>query len=220
MADDRKLPPIPKRPPTHGDRNEDRRARTGPQQIPIMQVPPSFAPSDPPEAWEDGDQLTPPPQDEPDAIEVTAVRVEARSSAIRDRPGPTPAPAAVNAAITIHGVRNELHEFKSAVSKDLKNVDAKVDKVSGKVDQITGTVLAGMSAELDRRRDETHLMMRQKTEIGTASAIAEIDTEAARAKTAEIKKQSRATMISRLTIFLLAVATTVLGAIHLKGCAS
>lgn len=68
---------------------------------------------------EPADGLTPPPMSIPDAVERTAERVQARAMSIIRRPGPTPTEGALNAALTIHGVRTELKADLLAVQKVL-----------------------------------------------------------------------------------------------------
>ena len=213
--DDNRTPVPGKRPPTHGDRNESRRVQTQPRGV--QMIPPIRASSEP-ESWEDVDQLTPIAAELPDEIEVAAVRIEQRAEAIRERPGPTPAPEALQSAITIHGVRAELHEFKADVRADLKVVNTKIDKVGDKVDNVDKVVLTGFAKELDRRRDAEHLVMRQRTEIGTAEGIAAVEEAAARTITAEAKKKTRAETRSKIVVFLLSVATFVMALLEARHC--
>ncbi len=164
-----------------------------------------------PSAWDGTDQLTPVSGVLPDEIEIAAARIEQRAEAIRDRPGPTPPPEALQSAITIHGVRTELHGFVKDVKQEFLTVHQKVDKVAG-------VVLEGMAAELDRRRDTDHLVYRQQTQIGTASDIAQVEVAAAREKTAEVKKRNRAETRSKIAVFLLSAATFVMALLEARHC--
>lgn len=185
---------VTKRIPPNGDRDVlvPKTGKTAPQGYPILRAPPE------PESWEGTDGLTPISDLLlPDPIEDAANRIEHRAEAIRDRPGPTPPPEALQAAITIHGVRAELHEFK-------RDVKTEFEAVHRKVDGVADIVVKGMAKELDRRRDQDHLVFRQKTEVGTATDIARIDVDAAKAK-------GRAEVRSKFIIALLSVAVTALG---------
>ena len=68
-----------------------------------------------------------------------------------------------------------------------------------------------MVAELDRRRDADHLIMRGKLEVGTASDIAKIDVEAAR-QIARVERRNK------IVITLLGVATTVMTVLEARHC--
>ena len=206
----------PRRPGTIlGDRNESRRPRTPPLGVQIL--PESWEGSAPiaeplgvqilppaPESWEGSDSYTPIAELLPDPIEVAAVRIDQRAEAIRERPGPTPPPEALQSALTIHGVRAELHELK-------RDVKAEFGIVHKKVDEVSGLVVKGLVAELDRRRDADHLIMRQKIEIGTASDIAKIDVDAAR-QIARVERRNK------IVITLLGVATTVMTVLEARRC--
>lgn len=157
----------------------------------------SIPPQPPAESWEGSDSYTPVAELLPDPIEVAAVRIDQRAEAIRERPGPTPPPEALQSALTIHGVRAELHGFA-------KTVDGKFDAVHKKIDDISGLVVKGLVTELDRRKDEDHLVARGKIEVGTAADIAKIDVDAAKQK-AKIERRTR------VVIFVLSLALALLG---------
>lgn len=152
--------------------------KTPPQGYPI---PPQL----PAESWEGSDSYTPVAELLPDPIEVAAVRIDQRAEAIRERPGPTPPPEALQSALTIHGVRAELHGFA-------KTVEGKFDAVHKKIEGVSDLVVKNLVTELDRRKEEDHLVARGKIEVGTAADIAKIDVEAAKQKAIEAKRLSAA----------------------------
>jgi hypothetical protein len=156
------------------------------------------------ESWEGSDSYTPVAELLPDVIEVAAMRIDARAEAIRERPGPTPPPEALQSALTIHGVRAELH----GLAKDVKDEFKLVHK---KVDGIAEIVVDGMKTELDRRRDADHLVMRQRTEVGTAKDIAQIDIDAALQK-------GRIERRTKLVVTLLSAALIVMGILQASRC--
>ena len=110
MSDDDITPPARKMPRARSEPGVNRdvlipkHASSKPFGVPIP-PPDSAAPEF---ELEPADGLTPPPMSIPDVVEATAVRVQARAMSIVKRPGPTPTEGALNAALTIHGVRTEL----------------------------------------------------------------------------------------------------------------
>lgn len=64
-----------------------------------------LVPSMPPVPAVVRDDMTPPPIEAPDPVEIAAMRVESRAVAIERRPGPTPSPASMQVALTVHALQ-------------------------------------------------------------------------------------------------------------------
>ncbi len=178
-------------------RKRDRDALVNKHPTPVSGVLVSHELHDAPPG-ESFDSMTPPPQSVPDPIEIAAGRIQSRTESIVNRPGPTPDAGALSTAITAHVVRGELYQFKTEIT-------TKVDGLSTKVDGISRTVVEGMSAELDRRREEDHLAKKADLELRTVREIkdvevsktrqvTEIQTEGTRAKS-WIEIRSKAIML-------------------------
>ena len=68
-------------------------------------------------------ELTPPPREVPDEVEMIAARVDTRARAVANRPGPTPTHGAIQTALTLHGVQaainNKFDELKKHIDDQI-----------------------------------------------------------------------------------------------------
>lgn len=102
------------------------------------------------ESWEGPDQLTPVAETLPDTIEEAALRIDRRATAIRKRPGPTPASESVAAAITIHGVNASLDGVKQKVAEQALKIDA----LGTQMTQLVPVLLGELTKDGEVRRQE------------------------------------------------------------------
>lgn len=102
------------------------------------------------ESWEESDHLTPVAEALPDSIEEAALRIDRRATAIRRRPGPTPATESVAAAITIHGVNASLDGVKKQVSEQ----GLKIEALGTQMTQLVPVLLGELTKDGEVRRQE------------------------------------------------------------------
>jgi len=175
-----------------------------------------------PESFEGRESMTPPPADERDVIEESATKIQQRTEAIAQRPGVTPAPESLTAAITIHGVNQKLDTFKSEVRHDFKQVHEKIDGITGKV-------VTGMFAEQDRRRAEEerrreleHLKAKKKLAVDEVREVGHTDYEITRRKTdlelETVKKRTWLEIRAKAVTTGLALLAAGLGLLHIVRC--
>ena len=152
------------------------------------------------------DDLTPPPQSERDEIELSAMRIERRTIAIQDRPGPSPAPEAVAAAITIHGVNAELVNLKGELTgvkkvvdghgsilvghgTTLASIDARLGGLSNQVTEVVPLLVKEITADRAVRRQQEQMTMTEEhmrsitvIERDGKRALSEVEIESAKEK--------------------------------------
>jgi len=177
------------------------------------------APED--EKGESFDSLTPPPQDEPDDIEVAATRIQRRSEAIQNRPGLSPSPEAVSTAITVHTVRTELKSNLEDVKAEVKaeiagihtkvdNIKTNVDGVSKKVDDILPKLIDTLVADRNARREEDQLVVKKTFERDIATIEVKKKKDLSDVEISTVKRTAQWKIIERAALFIFAAATTLL----------
>ncbi len=111
------------------------------------------------------DDLTPPPTEAPDEIEIQASRIEKRHATIQNRPGKSPSPESVSAAITIHAVKSELRQEIATVEKKLGD---RIDVVGTRVGGVE-TAVGTLNTTNTKLVDELIADRQQRREIETTT---------------------------------------------------